>query len=156
MAKLPARNQWKMRGREAKDLVFCHNDLSPHNVIVDPATLKVKAILGWGYSGYYPAEFERRYYRRSWPSFPGEGELNDDRFAQIMLQNVAAGAQELPREAPAQIEPEEDMLQNEAGLTREELAQIKSEAEEDQERMFQNEVVCTFGELAQIKAEAED
>lgn len=26
--------------RESEDLVFCHNDFSTHNIIMDPATLK--------------------------------------------------------------------------------------------------------------------
>ncbi|KAJ6788953.1 hypothetical protein PWT90_04190 [Aphanocladium album] len=34
-----SRLQWNMRPRETPDLVFCHNDLSTHNVIVDPGTL---------------------------------------------------------------------------------------------------------------------
>ena len=36
------RQQWKMK---SEDLVFCHNDLSTNNVIVDPKTLKVNAII---------------------------------------------------------------------------------------------------------------
>ena len=36
---------WRIRRREEADLVFCHNDLSANNVIVDSDTLKIKAIV---------------------------------------------------------------------------------------------------------------
>ncbi|TGO39749.1 hypothetical protein BHYA_0048g00140 [Botrytis hyacinthi] len=38
----------------AKDdaYVFCHMDLSQHNIIVDPVTLKIKAIIDFEYSGF--------------------------------------------------------------------------------------------------------
>ncbi|EFY89590.1 hypothetical protein MAC_04445 [Metarhizium acridum CQMa 102] len=36
---------WEMKPRETQDLVFCHNDLSANNVIVDPNTLKITAIM---------------------------------------------------------------------------------------------------------------
>ncbi|OIW34064.1 kinase-like protein [Coniochaeta ligniaria NRRL 30616] len=84
------RQEWKMRPKESKDLVYCHNDLSTHNVIVDPATLKVKAVIDWEYSGFYPAEFEGMYFRRPGPSVALEGEPNDeDHLVDIMLQNEA-------------------------------------------------------------------
>ncbi|KAI1839928.1 hypothetical protein JX266_013862 [Neoarthrinium moseri] len=82
------RQKWKMRSREVEDLVFCHNDLSTHNVIVDPTTLKVKAVIDWEYSGFYPAEFEGMYYRRPGPSVALDGEPNDvNRLVDIMVQN---------------------------------------------------------------------
>ena len=49
-----ARQQWKMKALESEDLVFCHNDLSTNNVIVDPEALKVKATIDWEYGGLYP------------------------------------------------------------------------------------------------------
>ena len=68
-----------MRPRESKDLVFCHNDLSTHNVIVDPETLAVKAIIDWEYAGFFPEEFEGMFFRRSGPSVALEGEVNDEK-----------------------------------------------------------------------------
>ncbi|KAL1667130.1 kinase-like domain-containing protein [Schizophyllum commune] len=50
------------------ELVLCHNDLSQHNVIVDPETLKVNAIIDWEFSGFYPQEFEGGFYKRPGPS----------------------------------------------------------------------------------------
>ena len=66
-----------MREREKHDLVFCHNDLSAHNVIVDPDSLKITAIIDWEYAGFYPSEFEAPFYRRLGPSVALEGEVND-------------------------------------------------------------------------------
>ncbi|KAL9106010.1 MAG: hypothetical protein Q9227_008918 [Pyrenula ochraceoflavens] len=83
-----AREQWRMKPRESEDLVFCHNDFSTHNVIVDPATLEVKAVIDWEYAGFFPKEFEGMYFRRPGPSVALEGELNDtDQLVDIMLEN---------------------------------------------------------------------
>lgn len=83
-----ARQQWKMKPRESEDLVFCHNDLSTHNVIVDPETIKVKAIIDWEYAGFYPQEFEGMFFRRPGPSVALEGETNDeDGLLDILIEN---------------------------------------------------------------------
>lgn len=89
MVKL-ARQDLKMKPRPSKDLVFCHNDLSSHNVIVDPTTLKVNAVIDWEYAGFYPIEFEGLFFRRPGPSVALEGEVNDtDDLMDTMLKNVA-------------------------------------------------------------------
>lgn len=36
------------------EYVFCHNDLSQQNVVVDPKTLKINAIIDWEYAGFIP------------------------------------------------------------------------------------------------------
>ncbi len=83
-----SRPQWKMKARESKDLVFCHNDLSTHNVIVDPETLKVQAVLDWEYAGFFPAGFEGMFFRRPGPSVVLEGEVNDeDQLLDVMYKN---------------------------------------------------------------------
>ncbi|KAM3522941.1 hypothetical protein NHJ13051_005401 [Beauveria bassiana] len=80
--KHPVRVQWVMRP------IFCHNDLSTHNVIVDPETLKVNAIIDWEYAGYYPQEFEGKFFRRPGPSAALDGEVNDEeRLLKIMYEN---------------------------------------------------------------------
>lgn len=56
-----ARQQWKMKPFESEELVFCCNDLSTNNVIVDPETLKVNAIIDSEYAGFYPAQFEGKF-----------------------------------------------------------------------------------------------
>ncbi|MBE3042105.1 phosphotransferase [Candidatus Bathyarchaeota archaeon] len=66
-----------MRKREQRDLVFCYNDFSAPNVIVDPETLKIAAIIDWEYAGFYPAGFESPFYRRPGPSVALEVEVSD-------------------------------------------------------------------------------
>ncbi|KAK3689212.1 kinase-like domain-containing protein [Podospora appendiculata] len=68
---------WRMRPREEHNLVFCHNDLSANNVIVDPDSLKIKAIIDWEYSGFFPREFESNFYTRPGPSVALPGEVDD-------------------------------------------------------------------------------
>ncbi|KAK5677926.1 hypothetical protein LTS10_009809 [Elasticomyces elasticus] len=50
--------------REAEaEFVLCHNDLSRSNIMVDPKTFEIKAIIDWEYAGYFPPEFELKYWR---------------------------------------------------------------------------------------------
>jgi hypothetical protein len=55
--------------------------LSPSNVIVDPDTLKINAIIDWEYAGFYPPEFDRPFYKRRGstvgPSVALDGEVDD-------------------------------------------------------------------------------
>lgn len=55
---------WNLRTSTAKEYVFCHNDLSQQNIIVDPATCNIKAIIDWEFAGFYPAWFEMPLYKR--------------------------------------------------------------------------------------------
>ncbi|KAK3292985.1 kinase-like domain-containing protein [Chaetomium fimeti] len=71
------KDDWDLRRSEKKEYVFCHNDLSQHNVIVDPNTLKITAIIDWEYAGFYPANFEMPFYRRDGPSVARKGEVDD-------------------------------------------------------------------------------
>ncbi|KAF7954426.1 hypothetical protein EAE96_005548 [Botrytis aclada] len=57
--------------------VFCHMDLSQHNIIVDPATCKIQAIIDFEYSGFWPVQFELPFYKRLGPSVAREGEIDD-------------------------------------------------------------------------------
>lgn len=68
---------WRLKPREVKDLVFSHNDPSTYNVVVDPDTLKIKAIIDWEYAGFYPPEFEFAFYKRTGPSVALGGEIDD-------------------------------------------------------------------------------
>lgn len=84
----PVRVKWAMKPREVKDLVFCHNDLSTYNVIVDPETLKVKAVIDWEYAGFYPQDFEAMFFRRLGPSVALDGEIDDEeRLLKVMYEN---------------------------------------------------------------------
>ncbi|KAI9749319.1 MAG: COP9 signalosome (CSN) subunit, partial [Chaenotheca gracillima] len=68
---------WDLRISDTEDLVFCHNDLSQQNVIVDPVSLKINAIIDWEYAGFYPDFFERRFFERLGPSVARDGEEDD-------------------------------------------------------------------------------
>ncbi|KAI9674966.1 MAG: hypothetical protein M1817_001372 [Caeruleum heppii] len=72
-----ARESWHLRPSDSQDLVFCHNDLSQQNIIVDPDTLNIQAIVDWEYAGFYPEFFERRFFERIGPSVALDGEEDD-------------------------------------------------------------------------------
>ncbi|XXH00866.1 hypothetical protein Hte_007217 [Hypoxylon texense] len=71
------KDNWALRVSDTNDYVFCHNDLSQQNIIVDPTTLKIKAIIDWEYAGFYPSYFEWPIYNRLGPSSAMEGEADD-------------------------------------------------------------------------------
>jgi serine/threonine protein kinase len=71
------RDKWSLKESDSDEYVFCHNDLSVHNVVVDSDTLKIRAILDWEYAGFYPEWFERRFFERIWPSVAIREEVDD-------------------------------------------------------------------------------
>lgn len=71
------KDDWNLRPSEKQEYVFCHNDLSQNNVIVDPETLKIKAIVDWEYAAFYPANFEMPIYLREGFSVALPGEVDD-------------------------------------------------------------------------------
>lgn len=68
---------WRPRSGVKGDFVFCHNDLSQHNVLVDPETLKITAIIDWEFGGFWPEWFEREFWTRRGNSYALEGEEDD-------------------------------------------------------------------------------
>ena len=46
-----ARPQWRIK---SENIIFCHNDLSTHNVIVGPESSRAEAIIDWEYAGFFP------------------------------------------------------------------------------------------------------
>lgn len=76
---------WTLRRSAVDEYVFCHNDLSQQNTIVDPATLKIAAIIDWEFAGFYPACFEMPFYKRL-DGAPGSAATRDeaDDTAQIL------------------------------------------------------------------------
>jgi hypothetical protein len=77
-----------MKPRDTEDLVFCHNDFSTYNVIANPETLKVNAILDWEYAGFFPPKFEGMYFRRPGPSVVlGDKAHDEDELLDIMKAN---------------------------------------------------------------------
>ncbi|RCI07919.1 hypothetical protein L249_5880 [Ophiocordyceps polyrhachis-furcata BCC 54312] len=68
---------WYLRPSSSDEYVFCYNDLSQQNIIVDPDTLKIKAIIDWEYAGFFPPRFEYPFYIRLGPSAAISGEIDD-------------------------------------------------------------------------------
>lgn len=75
--KLAETERWSLRPSATDDYVFCHNDLSQQNVIVDPDSSKIKAIIDWEYAGFFPPEFDYPFYTRLGPSAAINGETDD-------------------------------------------------------------------------------
>jgi len=71
------REVWELKESDFDEYVFCHNDLSQQNVIVDPVTLQIRAIIDWEYAGFYPEFFDFPFFKRLGPSVALDGE-NDD------------------------------------------------------------------------------
>ena len=56
---------------------YYHNDLLANNVIVGPDSLKIKAVIDWEHSGFFPSQFERKFCTRAGPSVTLPGEVDD-------------------------------------------------------------------------------
>lgn len=78
---------WRPRSEIHGDFVFCHNDLVPDNIIVDPKTLKIKAILDWEFGGFWPEWFEREFWEREVPGSALDREEDDVERCRQWLQD---------------------------------------------------------------------
>ncbi|MCJ1255575.1 hypothetical protein MMC24_003392 [Lignoscripta atroalba] len=80
---------YSLRPSVSKEYVFCHNDLSQHNIVVDPETLKINGIIDWEYAGFYPEYFEGHFYRRPGPSAALRGESdNTDKLLEFLVSQT--------------------------------------------------------------------
>ncbi|KJZ72793.1 hypothetical protein HIM_07737 [Hirsutella minnesotensis 3608] len=70
-------DHWCLRPSNQDEYVFCHNDLSQQNVIVNQDTLEIRAIIDWEYAGFFPPRFEYPFYARLGPSSAINGEVDD-------------------------------------------------------------------------------
>jgi serine/threonine protein kinase len=52
------KKSWATLPLERPEYIFQHGDLSDHNIIVDPQTLEVRAVIDWEYAGFYPPGME--------------------------------------------------------------------------------------------------
>ncbi|EEY19549.1 conserved hypothetical protein [Verticillium alfalfae VaMs.102] len=68
---------WSLRPADQEEYVFCHNDLSQQNVIVNPETLQINAVIDGQYAGFYPPRFEWPFFNRLGPSVAIHGEIDD-------------------------------------------------------------------------------
>lgn len=53
------REAWQSRKSEEADFVFCHNDLTAYNILLNWRTLEVIALIHLEHSGYFPAEIQQ-------------------------------------------------------------------------------------------------
>ncbi|KAK4150136.1 kinase-like domain-containing protein [Chaetomidium leptoderma] len=88
------RDDWDLRASAHEEYVFCHNDLSQHNVLVDPETLRITGIVDWEYAGFYPAHFEMPFYTRIGPSVALKDEVDDSVELLALLESKAEDAVE--------------------------------------------------------------
>lgn len=49
---------WSPKQASGEDYVFCHDDLSRHNILVSYKTLEVISIIDWECAGFFPKTFE--------------------------------------------------------------------------------------------------
>lgn len=79
---------WKWKGtensNEEEEYVFCHNDLGQHNVLVDADSHKIKAIIDWEFSGFFPRWFEPAFWEKPGPA-PTVGD--EDRLRKWLTDN---------------------------------------------------------------------
>ncbi|KAJ5551390.1 hypothetical protein N7535_000660 [Penicillium sp. DV-2018c] len=68
---------WSQQIADDEKYVFCHNYLSQQNIIVNPHTLKIRAIIDWEYAGFFPQYFELPFYKRLGPSSAIDDEPDD-------------------------------------------------------------------------------
>lgn len=82
------RPEWRSRTFSENQFTFCHNDLARHNIMVNPKTLEVTAIIDWESSGFYPAEFEADMWLRSYRDYVPD-EASTDRLIRLLDQPSA-------------------------------------------------------------------
>lgn len=70
-------DSWPRYSSSSNEYVFCHNDLSQYNIIVNSTTLRINAIIDWEFAGFYPPYFEACFYKRPGPSVALDGEPDD-------------------------------------------------------------------------------
>jgi len=70
-------DKWDLKSSDTEEYVFCHNDLSQQNIILDPDTFKIKAIIDWEYAGFFPRYFEKEIFMRLGHSDIMKGEPDD-------------------------------------------------------------------------------
>ncbi|KAK8010339.1 hypothetical protein PG990_009304 [Apiospora arundinis] len=52
------RRPWPQISSKGDTFVFCHNDLGPPNIFINPETFKIVGIIDWEFSGFFPPYFE--------------------------------------------------------------------------------------------------
>lgn len=88
-AELPwkEKKDWRVLPLEEPEYIFQHGDIAAQNIIMDPQSLQVKALIDWEYAGYFPPGMER------WP-----GTLDPDAYLKRRRNLAQAIAKFLPEE----------------------------------------------------------
>ena len=60
------REHWAIRSECTPKFTFCHNDLAQHNILMNPDTLQVEAVIDWEVSGFYNPDFEAPLWTKAW------------------------------------------------------------------------------------------
>lgn len=53
------KTHWKPLPLKKPEYVFQHGDLGAHNIMIDPESLQVMALIDWEYAGFFPPKMER-------------------------------------------------------------------------------------------------
>ena len=75
---VPPRRFWRPKeNREwpvktSDSYVFCHGDLSRNNILVDPISFKIRAIIDWESAGFYPEHWELPLWKANSPQEKSE------------------------------------------------------------------------------------
>ena len=77
------RTDWPIKTARTPIFTFCHNDLAQHNILMDPDTLQVQAIIDWEFSGFYPSEFEAPLWLKA-ANDPGYGDIDADKTERLL------------------------------------------------------------------------
>jgi serine/threonine protein kinase len=77
VSRVSTNDEWNLKASDVEEYVFCHNDLSQQNIILDPDTFKIKAIIDWEYAGFFPGYFEKEIFLRLGHSDIIKGEVDD-------------------------------------------------------------------------------
>ena len=100
IAERDKRAYWPSRSTCTQEFSFCHNDLAQHNIIMNPKTLEVEAILDWELSGFYTEAFETPYWEKRFdePDYHQIGaEQTDDIIRFLLAPNDQDNAEEMPQ-----------------------------------------------------------
>ena len=107
------RDNWPRRSARTQEFSFCHNDLAQHNIIMNPETSEVAAIIDWELSGFYIEAFETPYWVKRYDE-PGYGQIGAERIDELIAFLLAPNdqktdnAEEIPQiDENSEQEPDE-------------------------------------------------
>ncbi len=77
------RTNWPIKTARTPIFTFCHNDLGQHNILMNPDSLEVQAVIDWEFSGFYPSEFEAPLWLKATYE-PGYREIDADKTERLL------------------------------------------------------------------------